>query len=77
MKTIDRLILGALAVGVWTLVAIQVTSNTTAYAASIDASEVDGLRRYVVRIVEDCSVNGDVYLYSEDYGELDGVYISC
>ena len=81
MKMIDRLILGALAVGIWVLVAIQVTSNTRAYAssiaASIDAYEVDGLRSYVARVVEDCSVSGEVHMYSEDYGSLESVTISC
>jgi len=76
MKTIDRSILGVLAVGIWALVAIQVTSNTRAYAssiaASIDAYEVDGLRRFVERTVERCDVYGEV-----SGGEIDGGYIDC
>jgi len=78
MKTIDRLILGALAVGVWALIAIQVTSHTPAYAAaSIDADEVYGLRSFVERVVEDCSVSGEVFIYSKEYGSLESVSISC
>ena len=59
MKTIDRLILGALAVGIWALIAIQVTSHTPAYAASIAASinagDIVGLKTFVKDVVvKDC-----------------------
>ncbi len=55
MKTIDRLILGALVVGIWALVAIQVTSPTPAYAASIDAGDIVGLKTFVKDVVvKDC-----------------------
>ncbi len=59
MKTIDRLILGALVVGIWALVAIQVTSHTPAYAASyaasIDAGDIVGLKTFVKDVVvKDC-----------------------
>ena len=77
MKTIDRLIFGTLAVGVWALIAIQVTTHTPAYAVNIDAWEVDGLEDFIEDVVEDCSVEGEAYIYSEDYAELDGVSISC
>ncbi len=77
MKTIDRLIIGALAIGVWVIVAIQVTSSTPAYAISIDASEIDGLEDFIEDVVEDCSVQGEAIIYSEDHAELDGVSISC
>jgi hypothetical protein len=71
MKTIDRLILGALVVGMWTLITIQVTAHTPAYAASVDASVVDDLVYVIQSTVEDCYVYGEA-----DSGEIDG-YISC
>ena len=38
----------------------------------------DQLSRYEVEnIIEDCSVRGDVWLYSDDWGEIDGGRISC
>ena len=51
MNTIDRLMIGSLTVGVWVLVAIQVTSSEPAYALSIYADDIDGLRYFV----EDCA----------------------
>ena len=77
MKTIDRLIFGTLAIGVWAVIAIQVTTHTPAYAASIDVSEVDGLRGFVARVVENCSVEGQVYMWDEETGQLQNSSISC
>lgn len=77
MKTIDRLIIGALATGVWVLVAIQVTSSAPAFALDIDADDIDGLVSFIEDVVEDCSVQGEAYIYSRDYAELEGVSISC
>jgi len=48
-----------------------------ALALSIDASDIDGLTYYIEDTVEDCSVSGEVYLYSEQYGEIEGGSISC
>ncbi len=56
MKTIDRLILGALVVGIWALVAIQLTSHTPAYAASIAARDIVGLEVFVKNVIKDCYV---------------------
>ena len=56
MKTIDRLILGALVVGIWALVAIQLTSNTPAYATSIVAGDIVGLEAFVKNVIKDCYI---------------------
>ena len=77
MKTFDRLIIGALVTGVWVLVAIQVTSSVPAFALSIDADDIDGLESFIEDVVEDCSVQGEAYIYSREYAELEGVSISC
>ncbi len=77
MKTIDRLIFGTLAVGVWALIAIQVTTHTPAYAARIDASDVNGLRGFVERVVRNCSVKGQVYMSDKENGRLQNASISC
>ena len=38
----------------------------------------DQRSKYSIRtIIEDCSVKGDVYIYSENYGELDSGRIYC
>lgn len=77
MKFIDRLIIGVLAAGIWVLVAIQVTSGEPAYALSIDVDDIDGLRYFIEDVVEDCEVEGEAYIYSREYAELEGVSISC
>ena len=77
MKTIDRLIMGALATGVWVLVAIQITSSAPAFAIDIDADDIYGLESFIEDVVEDCSVQGEAYIYSREYAELEGVSISC
>lgn len=59
MKTIDRLILGALVIGVWALVVIQMTpvyaDPDPNYTIRVDASSVDGLKDFIVKTVEDCT----------------------
>ena len=88
MKTLDRIILSLLAVGIWVLSFTFYTHPRDAFALSIDASDVDGLRKYVRCIVENCSVDGtgygdvsstSVYIYDLDsgYGNLqdDSVYL--
>jgi len=48
-----------------------------AWALSIDADDIDGLTYYIEYTVENCTVRGEVYLYSEQYGEIEGGSISC
>jgi len=80
MKVIDRIILSTLTIGILVLL-IGLYIDRPSYALSIDASNVDGLKRYVENIVEDCSVSGQVYVYdifgSEGYGRLNSSSISC
>ena len=78
MKTIDRLILGVLSLGVWLLL-FQELVDSPLYAQSDDvyAGNIYGLEGFIEDVVEDCEVTGDVYLYSEEYGEIDGAEISC
>lgn len=78
MKMIDRVILVALVVGLWALVLSDIFTPKTATA--IEAYEIDGLKRAIKRVVENCSVegsvsgsvNGTVYIYSLPYGDIDG-----
>ena len=72
MTTLDRVLIASLSIGVWVLfthLAIQ-----SAFAQGLD-------RRDVQRIVENCSVSGDVYVYeiseSDGYGEISSADISC
>ena len=53
------------------------THSRDAYALSIDASDIDGLRRYIERVVDGCSVSVEVYMYSEQYGSIESGSISC
>lgn len=71
MNTADRLILIALAVAMWVMIAIQMTVPAPAYAdldpdfgVHISAYDVDDLKRFVVNTVEKCTVS-------------DGEHISC
>ncbi len=72
MTTLDRVLIASLSIGVWFLLthfAIQ-----SAFAQGLD-------RRDIERIIERCSVYGEVYVYdisgSEGYGEIESGYISC
>jgi len=79
MKTIDRIILGFIAVGLWTSIFMFNAHPRDAYALSIDASDIDGLDYYIEGIVEDCTVSGSVYIYDRDggYGDIESTSISC
>ena len=63
MKANDRLILGAIAAGLWTLVLLQLTAHGIAHAdidpdfgVKVNAYDVRGLDRFVIRTVERCAV---------------------
>ena len=77
MKTLDRVILGVMTAGIWTAIAMFYLHPTDAIALSIDASDIDGLEYFIENIIEDCTVGGEVYLYSERYGEIESGQISC
>ena len=79
MKTIDRIILGSIAVGLWTSIFMFNTHPRDAYALSIDASDIDGLRYFITNVVENCKVRGEVYIYDRDggYGEIEYARIRC
>ena len=60
MKRIDRLILGALTVGVWALVAIQITTVTPAYADIDNLDQIDEIELtvFIREVVEkNCSAD--------------------
>ena len=69
MKTLDRIILGILGVGIWALTLTFYTHPRDAFAASVNASEVDGLKSLVQSVVEDCSVDGT------GFGNFDGLQV--
>jgi len=71
MTRLDRVLLAFLGIGVWVLIAVTLGS-TKVQGDTQELTEYD-----VRRIVENCTVTGEVYLYSEDYGEIDGASISC
>lgn len=66
MGPADRIILGALAAGVWAVALICATSTPTAiadtdpqYGPEISVFQVHGLRRFVVRTIEACATTAD------------------
>lgn len=59
MAVIDRIILSSIALGLWAWVLISIFSSGSLYALSINASEVGGLKRFVEKVVEDCTVDGE------------------
>lgn len=78
MKTIDRLIVATLAVGIWTAVLMFYIQSNSAHALSISADDIDDLDYAVNRIIENCSVSGEVYVgEDEEYGEISSASISC
>jgi hypothetical protein len=58
MQLVDRIILGAIAVGIWVWLAASLFSP--AIARSLDSSDIDDFQSQVEQIVEDCSVDGTV-----------------
>ena len=71
MTRLDRGLLAFLGIGVWVLIAVTFGSTT------VDG-EAQGLtEREVKRIVERCTVTGEVYLYSKNYGEIESASINC
>lgn len=79
MKTIDRIIISTLSIGIWVLL-ISLYFDRPSYA--LDADAIEGLRDYVKEVVEEnCTVYGEVYVYeiadSEGFGELEETVISC
>ena len=58
MSILDRFILGSLALGIWVGIMISVLSPDSLHALYIDAIEVDGLQKFIVKVVEGCTVNG-------------------
>jgi hypothetical protein len=59
MSLVDRVILSIVGLGIWAWLLISILSSGSLYALSIDASDVDGLRSFVVNVVENCTVDGD------------------
>ncbi len=81
MKLIDRILVCVLGLGIWAWVFLSFFSATPLFALSVDADDVDGLRRYVENVVEDCRVSGEVYVYEvsggEGYGSIESARIRC
>ena len=73
MNAFDRVLLAVLGIGVWTLIAVTLTSS------SVQAGTQELSRYDVEDIVEDCTVsgdvNGEVYMYNERNGELEGAQL--
>lgn len=72
MNKLDRILTGLLSVGIWAL------TITIATYSMVGFSEEPRSKREIQRIVERCSVSGDIWIpEGEEYGSLDGGYISC
>ena len=63
MKTIDRILIATLSIGVWVLVAGLYVSQP-AYAVEVDASDVYGLERAIEKVVEKTGI---------DVSDIDGL----
>jgi len=83
MKLIDRILMCVLALGIWAWVFLSFFSASPLLALNVDvdADDVDGLTSYVEKVVEDCRVSGEVYVYDvsggEGYGEISLARIHC
>ena len=59
MNILDRIIAGALALGIWVWIFMSVLSPISLHALSVDASDVTRLRSFVKKVVEEhCTVYG-------------------
>jgi len=59
MRRFDRILIAMLTIGIWTVVVMEATSHKPAYAAQVQASQIQGLDRYVLKSVDDkCKVSG-------------------
>jgi hypothetical protein len=59
MNILDRIIAGALALGIWVWIFMSVLSPVSLHALSVDASDVTRLRSFVKKVVEEhCTVYG-------------------
>ena len=67
-----NLLLGIIAINL-TIISINLTLR------SIEPAYADEQRskREIERIIERCTVSGNVYMYSEDYGNINNGYIDC
>ena len=70
MKTIDRIILSILGIGLWTIVILQLVMPINTRAIDIDADDIGDLKYFIENVVEDCRVRGEVYMHSVEYGEI-------
>ena len=62
------------------IIAINLTFiSANLYLRSVEPAYAEDQRSKssIRRIIENCSVRGDVYIYRDDYGELQGGRISC
>ena len=75
MKTVDRVLVALLAIGVWGLVATNLLSFKVASAEP--QREDYEIRQIIRQTIENCTVSGEVYLYSERYGEIESGSIDC
>ena len=71
MRLGDRVLMVVCGIGVWGLLAVTLGSSS----AQAETQELS--RRDVERIVEGCGVTGQVYMYSEDYGQIQNARINC
>ncbi len=69
MTRLDRIILAVIAAGLWALF-LQNTGGPT-------QAEDQRSKRSIEVIIEDCRVTGQVYLYSDQYGEIERGKIRC
>jgi len=70
MKVVDRVICGSLAIGVWVVIVMHVVSSGPSLAQSVTADDIDGLRSYIERTVEDCQVSGKVGIDNSYSGHI-------
>jgi len=75
MKTFDRIILGFIAVGIWTSIVMFNTHSLDANAIAVD--EVDDLEFYIQSVVEECTVSGSVEIEEQEYGSFSDASIGC
>ena len=75
MRWIDRCILLSVGAGLWALVGTYMLDERHAVAQTFSVDDVicDAVRMVGSR----CTVHGEVYIFSAEFGEIEGGYLSC
>ena len=71
-NTMKNLLLGIIAINL-----TFISANLALRSVEPVQAEDQRSKREIERIIERCTVSGNIYMYSEDYGNITNGYIDC